>query len=243
MQSSRYSNCWRSSDAAGLGEFLIAFSRVHRPDPVAETIHQTCSCNKTVFSVTLTGDCTRIQCTACESLFEIIPPGLSWDDSVDAYGVEDWACDDCGSTEFNVAAGKSMLIIPSAANPPIWTNIGVRCCKCNLLTCINDFCWPPMPEHAFDPNWLRELARLFHPELSWLANSLACCTSGTWANACSIRFVDSTNINQPGSTAHYLETIVLEHPRMGSLNVDVLSDHRIGGIEFYDRLFLRQLVR
>ena len=244
MNSSDYANCWRADDASEIGRFLVAFSRIHRPFPVFESIDQVCCCNHSEFSVALACDATRLICTACNELIDIKPPASTWDECVaEADGIDDYACEDCQGSEFNSTLGKTGPIDDSTSNHPIWLNIGLRCCTCNLLSCVNDFCWPRISECSFDPTWLCQLATQRQSNFPWLEESLARCTSGTWTNASYIRFVDSTNANELGAEWQYQETIDLSDPQMGFLKLDVLQDRRIGGIEFYTRLFTRQLVR
>jgi hypothetical protein len=100
-----------------------------------------------------------------------------------------------------------------------------------------------MTARPFDPSWLCDLASQFQPDLPWLPEQLARCTTGTWSNDCKINFVDSTNANAPGAAWQFREVIELPDPRRGMLKLEVLKDDRIGGIEFYDRLFVDHLMR
>ena len=89
-----------------------------------------------------------------------------------------------------------------------------------------------------DPTWLVKLAEEQRPDLPWLAESLAKCTSCHWnRRRIYVHFVDSKDANQPGAEWQYRETISLEHPEFGHIKLDVLKDNRVGGVEFYDRLF------
>lgn len=90
----------------------------------------------------------------------------------------------------------------------------------------------------FDPRWLVELAKQQRPELPWLAKSLESCTQCHWKRRrIYVYFVDPQSANQPNAEWQYRETISLEHPQFGLLMLDVLKDNRVGGVEFYDRLF------
>ncbi len=95
----------------------------------------------------------------------------------------------------------------------------------------------------YDPTWLVDLARQQRPDLPWLAESLAKCTQchkklwGRKKKCIYEYFVDSARANQPGAEWQIKEGIWLDHPVFGSILLDVLQDGRIGGVEFYDRLF------
>ena len=244
MQSSKYANCWRADDATGIDGFLRAFSEVHRPYKVSDSHPHVCPCGKTVFTIALACAATKTTCADCGTPQDVVPSNLSWNDCVEESGdIEDYECDDCRHTEFHIAIGKSWLTNDGEPNATTWVNIGVRCCQCGLLSCVNDYCWPPLAADSFDPTWVRELAHESRPDLPWLADELGRCTSGTWTDACYIRFVDSSNANQPGSEWQFREVIELVHEKRGTLKLNVLTDDRIGGIEFYDRLFTYQLER
>jgi hypothetical protein len=89
-----------------------------------------------------------------------------------------------------------------------------------------------------DPTWLVELAQMQRPDLPWLARSLAFCNRCHWKRTgLYVYFVDPESANQPGADWQYRETISLEHPEFGHIKLDVLKDNRVGGVEFYDRLF------
>jgi hypothetical protein len=90
----------------------------------------------------------------------------------------------------------------------------------------------------FDPAWLVELAREQRNDLPWLAESLSRCTAASWKRSrIYVHFVDPDSANQPGAEWQYRETISLQHPTFGHIKLDVLQDNRVGGVEFYDRLF------
>ncbi|MBC8351419.1 MAG: hypothetical protein H8E66_05500 [Planctomycetes bacterium] len=166
----------------------------------------------------------------------------SWAECVEESGdIDDIACDGCLHREFNVAIGTAGVGHIGSSLEFAWMHLGVRCCKCGLLSCVNDDC--PATAFSFDPTWLIELASQDRPDLAWLPDQLARCTYGTWTNACYVKFVDSTNANQPGAEWQYRESVELFHPQRGALHLDILKDGRVGGIEFYDRLFIRQLLR
>ena len=96
-------------------------------------------------------------------------------------------------------------------------------------------------EHAvkwepYKPGWLVELARTSHPEETRLPDALARCTSCRWRSRAYVRFVDASNPNRPGSEWQFEENIILEHPREGTLVLDILRGGRVGGVEFLARL-------
>jgi hypothetical protein len=89
-----------------------------------------------------------------------------------------------------------------------------------------------------DPTWLVELAKTERPDLPWLVESLARCVQCHWKRRrIYVYFVDPEPANQPGADWQYRETISLEHPKFGHIKLDILKDNRVGGVEFYDRLF------
>jgi hypothetical protein len=90
---------------------------------------------------------------------------------------------------------------------------------------------------AYDPTWLVELARSRRPDLPWLAEAFARCIRCRVESEFYVRFVDSDRANQPGSDWQFRENLFLDDPTEGNLVVDVLQDGRVGGIEYYDRLF------
>jgi hypothetical protein len=73
-------------------------------------------------------------------------------------------------------------------------------------------------------------------ERSVLINNLEKIDTGKWENKAYYRFVASTNANQPGSQWIFKENIILEHPELGTLVLDILEHDKLGGIEFLSRL-------
>lgn len=241
---SRYADCWRSDDSAGIAEFLREFAAVHRPFPVNEVRLQECSCSGRVFNVDCACSACQLRCIACGSTQLLCPANSSWAESVEeSDGIDDYACDECVHCEFEAAIGKTRLSADDTSQPNVWVNLGVRCRKCGLFACPHTYCWPRMTACPFDPSWLCELARRFRPDLSWLPDQLARCRVGTWNYHFFVQFVDSTNANAPGAAWQFREVIDLPDPRRGMLKLNVLKDDRIGAIEFYDRLFVQHLMR
>jgi len=91
--------------------------------------------------------------------------------------------------------------------------------------------WKP-----YDPAWLVESARSQRPDLPWLADALARCTRAADGGRAYLYFVDATAPNQPGSAWQIQENVMLEHPREGTLVLDILTGNRVGGVEFLARL-------
>lgn len=91
--------------------------------------------------------------------------------------------------------------------------------------------WKP-----YDPAWLAEWVRVNRSDLPWLPDALARCIRAAEGGRAYLYFVDPADANQPGAEWQIAESVTLEHPREGTLVLDVLADRRIGGIEFLSRL-------
>ncbi|KAB8145951.1 hypothetical protein F8S13_02420 [Chloroflexia bacterium SDU3-3] len=91
--------------------------------------------------------------------------------------------------------------------------------------------WTP-----YDPQWLIDLAQEQRPEDTWLPQALAACTQALQVSEGYVYFVDSSNANQPGSAWQFKTNISLESPTEGWITLDILTKHRVGGIEFYNKL-------
>ena len=63
---------------------------------------------------------------------------------------------------------------------------------------------------------------------------LSNCVGGQWRGRAYYQFVDSTNANQIGAKWQFVDCLVVEHPKKGTIIIDKLKDKRIGGIEFYN---------
>lgn len=55
---------------------------------------------------------------------------------------------------------------------------------------------------------------------------------GKWQSKAYYQFVDSTHTNKPGSKWIFKENIILEHPELGTIVLDILEKDQLGGIEF-----------
>ena len=96
-----------------------------------------------------------------------------------------------------------------------------------------------MQWESYDPRWLVELAKTQHPDKPWLADALSACTRCQWKGDIYLRFVDARRANRPGAPWQFRQSLFLKDPGEGNLVLDVLVGNRIGGVEFYDRLFGR----
>lgn len=85
----------------------------------------------------------------------------------------------------------------------------------------------------YDPSWLVELAGEQEPSL---VSSQMKCTTALVESKAYIHFVNPASPNQPGSEWQFDRSVLLNHPKHGTVVVDVLRDGRIGGVEFLKRL-------
>ncbi len=88
----------------------------------------------------------------------------------------------------------------------------------------------------YDPTWLVQLAREQVPEHPWLPSALAQCTRSRWQGDAYLSFVDAQRPNESESEWQFLENIVLRHPVQGDLVLDILTEQRVGGVEFLSRI-------
>jgi hypothetical protein len=94
-----------------------------------------------------------------------------------------------------------------------------------------------MKPEAYNPDWLVALAKRQHPDKPWLAEAFARCRVVVKRTKYIIHFIDPKNANQVGAEWQFETNLWLEDPVEGNLVVDVLKGQRVGGLEFYDRLF------
>lgn len=83
---------------------------------------------------------------------------------------------------------------------------------------------------------LAEILKQQEPRRVEIIQALEFCKKGHWDGEAYLRFVDARNANQPGAQWQFKESIVLIDSEEGELILDILTDGRIGGIEFIDRL-------
>ena len=62
------------------------------------------------------------------------------------------------------------------------------------------------------------------------------CTRASGVGGYVTHFVDPSRPNQAGSQWQFRENIILEHPEHGELVLDILTDNRVGAVEFLTRL-------
>ncbi len=91
--------------------------------------------------------------------------------------------------------------------------------------------WQP-----YDPSWLVTLAREQHPDEPWLADALARCTRGIWGSRAQLYFVSPEHPNRPGSDWQFVTNIMLESRKEGTLILDILTEQRVGSVEFLRRI-------
>lgn len=91
--------------------------------------------------------------------------------------------------------------------------------------------WKP-----YDPTWMVDLAREQSADEPWLTDALARCTRAMEDGRAYLYFVDPIAPNEPGSDWQFDKNLTLEHPREGTLVLDILTGRRVGGIEFISRL-------
>ncbi len=72
------------------------------------------------------------------------------------------------------------------------------------------------------------------PENSIIKRNLENSNTGKWHNKAYYQFVDSHHPNTPGSKWIFKENIILEHPKLGTLVLDILEKDQLGGIEFIE---------
>ena len=88
----------------------------------------------------------------------------------------------------------------------------------------------------YDPTWLIQLATQQAREYPWLPSALSKCTRSRWRGEAYLSFVDAVRPNEPGSEWQFVENIVLQHPTQGELVLDILTEQRVGGVEFLSRI-------
>lgn len=92
--------------------------------------------------------------------------------------------------------------------------------------------WKP-----YNPTWLVELAREQYPKKVWLVDALMQCNQVMFESEAYIFFIDCHNPNAKGSEWQFQENLKLNHPKEGELILDILTDNRVGGVEFLSKLY------
>jgi hypothetical protein len=89
---------------------------------------------------------------------------------------------------------------------------------------------------GFEPAMLAAVARDQAPDFPWLGHALENSIAGEWESAAYVRFVSKQDANVPGAEWQFEKNVVLEHPDFGTVIVDVLTEQRLGGLEFLSRI-------
>jgi len=89
---------------------------------------------------------------------------------------------------------------------------------------------------GFDPCSLIEDAKTQAPECTWLPDALKNAGPGFWKSRAYVYYVSSKNANQPGAEWQHEKCIMLHSKTLGTIVIDVLTDNRLGGIEFVDKI-------
>jgi hypothetical protein len=87
----------------------------------------------------------------------------------------------------------------------------------------------------FDPGWLVALAEDQHPEHPQIASALQACTRCQPSNQAYLTFVDPGR-PQYDAPWQFAANVWLHDPDHGEIIIDVLTNGRIGGLEFIDRI-------
>jgi hypothetical protein len=93
-----------------------------------------------------------------------------------------------------------------------------------------------MKWEAYDPTWIIQFVEEHFREELWLVDALSVCTRCLRESKAYLYFVNPDEPNTPNSAWQFDRNIILEHPREGTLILDILQGHRVGGIEFLARL-------
>jgi hypothetical protein len=90
--------------------------------------------------------------------------------------------------------------------------------------------------NVYDPTWLVTLAKEQHPDKPWLAHALSQCTRYRRESRAYFHFIDADRANQPGSIWQFVQNLQLYDRTEGDLILDILTDQRVGGLEFLNKL-------
>ena len=91
---------------------------------------------------------------------------------------------------------------------------------------------------SYDPKWLVTLAHEQLANETWLPDALARCTRCFQKSNTYIYFVDPYQPNKPSAEWQFYQNLHLQHPTSGWLILYVLTENRIGGVEFVDQIRL-----
>lgn len=117
---------------------------------------------------------------------------------------------------------------------PAFFSVATRSLKSSIGAVVEESRSPPSPEGSwqpYNPEWLVALASAQQPNEVWLPAALRQCQQARPETPAYIHFVE------PSSSAWKFErNVVLESEEHGTLVLDVLEGHMIGGLEFLNRL-------
>ncbi|WP_109437039.1 hypothetical protein [Aquimarina sp. AU119] len=84
----------------------------------------------------------------------------------------------------------------------------------------------------YNPEWLAQIAEKQIPEEIEIIRSIRNCTQIYWESRAYGYFVNPKNANLPNSEWQFEQNITLQDKKEGELILDILTDKKIGGIEF-----------
>ena len=88
----------------------------------------------------------------------------------------------------------------------------------------------------YDLGWLAVEAHRQFPGDAALHTAIATAPAARSVGSAYVEFVSPERPNEPGSAWQFERNVVLEGTAMGMVVVDLLTDGRLGGIEFPDRV-------
>ena len=88
----------------------------------------------------------------------------------------------------------------------------------------------------FKPSMLIATVQKQFPEYPWLPEALEKCGIGEWESPAYVGYISRQNPNQPGSVWQFATSVILDHESLGMVILDILTDNRLGGIEFVDQI-------
>lgn len=77
-----------------------------------------------------------------------------------------------------------------------------------------------------------DLIKTNMPKKSSIQKVLENVKNGQWESKTYYKFIDSTHANKPGAEWQFKENMIVEHPTLGTIVLDILTEDRLGGIEF-----------
>lgn len=89
----------------------------------------------------------------------------------------------------------------------------------------------------YDPQWLVDAAQSELKQYPWLPDAFKRCTKAYKKSAYYIYFIDPTAANSKNSKWKFQQCITLFDTIHGDIEIDIVKDNTIGGIEFYSQLF------